>query len=890
MKRFIAKLTAFMLILNLVVCAPVSAYAEEGESFEADSVTLNADAGTVTVTESAEAVLPPESSEAPEGTQAPIPTQSVSLEFDAEQALTEEPAGEVQVSADGAAIEYETADGAKIEESFDLSVEINEAETDSEGNLTDITYDVSLDRQTENGTDTTVTENVDEVWAAEGGEEIKVELSVNGMDADPTRVEHTYEENGESKTEYYYNEANRTEGETGKKYFTVETVKDAAETVVNKVVSLWTSFLGIFKVTNDAFENQNDMSTSSTLDEAVNNAADGSTVEMLRDYSTADSAILANGEGKGDNITVDLNGHTYEKTAGGVAVQVNGDGQSIGIQNGTVNGSRDGIYVWGSDDELTLDNVDVKSSNIGVYSAGENNKININESSVEGAYPIYIGNASKQELNVSDSEISSSQIGIYNTSTNSEVTITGSTIDSSGWGVDNYTSGCSTTIEGSTINAGEIGVFDQGKSNCYIIKGCTVNYDYSFGVYHNGSDGGATFEIIGSYIKPVDEGGVGIYISGSTATANREGEGLNSLTLKDTEVVGDTAVEVKFTDVSIDGGRLSGVGVPPDYEENSNGSTTIGTALAVTDNSNGKTGGTILISGGCFMGAKDFDIIFQSVKETTGDDKASVTIAGGHYTHPDGLYNFIAENHAAICYEDGSEYPYEVVPAGFVPSRAGYNFAGYKDADGNPITLAEAYADKKVAYINWIPAVDEPVITEGNKQQDVIVVEPDANDSSVQIEVVGSTANVTVNAPDGETSEISEVTVTSVQTLRDSGIDTISISVDKDVTFEMDITENADNGMGDRVVVRRDESTLTITDEENVQLSFELDGLKAEAESSVHINYSEGVVTIYFDSTEVFKVEVTETVKANKEITFRLENGVLKLFDKSGKLIQEIEM
>ena len=151
-------------------------------------------------------------------------------------------------------------------------------------------------------------------------------------------------------------------------------------------------------------------------------------------------------------------------------------------------------------------------------------------------------------------------------------------------------------------------------------------------------------------------------------------------------------------------------------------------------------------------------------------------------------------------------------------------------------------------------------------------------------------SNVTVNAPTGETSEISEVTVTSVQTLRDSGIDTISISVDKDVTLEMDIAEGADTGMGDRVVVKRDETTLTITDEEKVQLSFELDGLKAEAESSVHIRYSEGVVTIYLDSVETFRVDVTEEIAVNEEITFKLENGVLKLFDKNGKLIQEIEM
>ena len=201
MKKFVAKLTAFMLILNLAVCVPVSAYAEEGKSFDADSITMDTTEGTVTVTESVEA---------PESTLAPVPAQSVSVEFDTEQALTQTPADETQLSADGTAIEYENAEGAAVDESFDLSAEITETETDAEGNLTDITYDVSLDQQTEEVTDAeptnttpAVTENVDEVWVGNNGEEIKVELSVNGMDTDPTRVEHTYEENGESKTEYY---------------------------------------------------------------------------------------------------------------------------------------------------------------------------------------------------------------------------------------------------------------------------------------------------------------------------------------------------------------------------------------------------------------------------------------------------------------------------------------------------------------------------------------------------------------------------------------------------------------------------------------------------------------------------------------------------------------
>ena len=46
----------------------------------------------------------------------------------------------------------------------------------------------------------------------------------------------------------------------------------------------------------------------------------------------------------------------------------------------------------------------------------------------------------------------------------------------------------------------------------------------------------------------------------------------------------------------------------------------------------------------------------------------------------------------------------------------------------------------------------------------------------------------------------------------------------------------------------------------------------------------------YPGSKVVFRVEVLEALKTNSDLVVKLENGVLKLYDKQGTLLQEISM
>lgn len=302
LRKHLARLLAFVLVLNLVLCAPLSAGAEEG-TFDADPVAVDTVEQTVTVTEDA---TPGKKS------------QTVSVEIPTDTALSQTPVDgsvpaaaekpvETEPSEGGTSegdtktepvVEYDapaegtTEETFHVEEVFDLDVDLTKSTT------TDIQYEISLDQKTTTTSEvdgvtqetTAIVENVDQTWNADSeNQKITVNMSVNGMKIDPTRVEHIYttkDENGAevSHTEYYYNEANgKDETDTSKKYFTV--IKETAEDVVNKVVSLVTNFLGKFNITNYAFENQTTRAMSSTLSTAVKNAGEGDTVEMLRDTS-----------------------------------------------------------------------------------------------------------------------------------------------------------------------------------------------------------------------------------------------------------------------------------------------------------------------------------------------------------------------------------------------------------------------------------------------------------------------------------------------------------------------------------------------------------------------------------------------------------------------------
>ena len=162
------------------------------------------------------------------------------------------------------------------------------------------------------------------------------------------------------------------------------------------------------------------------------------------------------------------------------------------------------------------------------------------------------------------------------------------------------------TIEDSTIKG--------GYALCNFNNNATINVSNSTlegkntGFYHNGSNSGLNLTVTGTKINAGNNGidVTGVYISGSTAT--RDAGGYQKASFTDCTVKGNAAIEVKYTDLTLNNCTVTAT-VPAanaSYTQNNNGSTTNGFAVVSTDNATNNTmpkpEGTITINGGSYTG------------------------------------------------------------------------------------------------------------------------------------------------------------------------------------------------------------------------------------------------------------------------------------------------
>ena len=162
------------------------------------------------------------------------------------------------------------------------------------------------------------------------------------------------------------------------------------------------------------------------------------------------------------------------------------------------------------------------------------------------------------------------------------------------------------TIEDSTIKG--------GYALCNFNNNATINVSNSTlegkntGFYYNGSNSGLNLTVTGTKINAGNNGtdATGVYISGSTAT--RDAGGYQKASFTDCTVKGNAAIEVKYTDLTLNNCTVTAT-VPAanaSYTQNNNGSTTNGFAVVSTDNATNNTmpkpEGTITINGGSYTG------------------------------------------------------------------------------------------------------------------------------------------------------------------------------------------------------------------------------------------------------------------------------------------------
>lgn len=337
------------------------------------------------------------------------------------------------------------------------------------------------------------------------------------------------------------------------------------------------------------------------------------------------------------------------------------------------------------------------------------------------------------------------------------------------------------------------------------------------------------------------------------------GTGKNTVNIDDSVIEGKTGVALKNTDADIRDSYLR---------------STSGAALSVDGNSKDNE---VVITNGRFESGKAAANIYAKDK----DDIASITVKGGRFTDPTGLCSYVPYGYAAICRNDGSHFLYEVVSTDYTPTRDGYRFLGYTDGNGNAISLAEAYRKGIIAYAQW-----KEIPETAAKTVPLITVKTDEKGCTTKVTYKGDTAFVTVKDKDGDFAPISEVIVPSVKRLQNKDIDTVEIQVDEDVTLVLDIEKAKKNGFTDVVEVSLEKDILLITSGKDTCIELDIAALKA-SDKPVEIQLVEGELSVLLGKNSTMSVDLTKALKTGERIVVKLENGVLKLYDKYNKPIKD---
>ena len=193
------------------------------------------------------------------------------------------------------------------------------------------------------------------------------------------------------------------------------------------------------------------------------------------------------------------------------------------------------------------------------------------------------------------------------------------------------------TIKNSTIS-GAYAVANFANNANITINSATLE-GKTCGLYHNGSNYGLKLKVTSTTINGSLNGTIGsekdpsgVYISGSASHGTMQNATFTNCTIK-----GATAIEVKYTDLTLDKCTVEATVKTPSYDKNSNGMTALGFAVVSTDNSKaGETPvptGTVTITGeGSYKGLVGLGAL-ESVKTNYTDFKdETIKVSGGTFT------------------------------------------------------------------------------------------------------------------------------------------------------------------------------------------------------------------------------------------------------------------
>lgn len=190
--------------------------------------------------------------------------------------------------------------------------------------------------------------------------------------------------------------------------------------------------------------------------------------------------------------------------------------------------------------------------------------------------------------------------GFYSLTLKGATTIKNGTYTATGTHARGISACNNLTLDGVTVNAaGLVGLSCSTAGYTYNIVNSTIKGQYALasfdnnitlnitgsriegtgcGLYHNGSYHGFKLEADNTAFT---SGNTAVYISGSSSTV--AACGYHSAKFVNCTITGSTAVEIKFTNLTLENCDVEATGVPT-FVQNNNGSTTDGFAVVSTDN------------------------------------------------------------------------------------------------------------------------------------------------------------------------------------------------------------------------------------------------------------------------------------------------------------------
>ena len=258
-------------------------------------------------------------------------------------------------------------------------------------------------------------------------------------------------------------------------------------------------------------------------------------------------------------------------------------------------------------------------------------------------------------------------------------------------------------------------------------------------LYHNGSNYGLKLTVKGTTIT--SSGSCGVYISGSTSAQSNAGNQNGAGGYQKAAFTGCTisgainGVEVKYTDLTLDGCTASTTANDASYKQDNNGPAGSGFAVVSTDNAMNnvtpKPEGTIIIKGtGKYTGPVGLGSL-KSVKETYADfADETINISDGTFTN-EVPAAYCADGYIPMQNEDGT-YGVKLAEGAYLlqdyrsgdqaswtyPAKEGMAFAGwYKDAAfTTPCTASDV---EGAAYAKFVPITDLLQFKGGSLRMDV---------------------------------------------------------------------------------------------------------------------------------------------------------------------------